>query len=111
MPTCRIRARRLVVRLRMRIWKVLRAVRLLLPVATARQLRDGDGRTVMRVSRRVGMVEQLLDPLRLLAVVVHRTFYPDCSGSRNRSSSEKSITGSGLLELSEKDDETWTGWR
>ena len=57
------------------------------------------------------MVEQLLDPLRLLAVVVHRTFYSDCSGSRNRSSSEKSITGSGLLELSEKDDESWMGWR
>ena len=47
--------------------------------------------------------------LRLLAVVVHRTFYSDCSGSRNRSSSEKSITGLGLLELSEKDDETCMG--
>ena len=57
----------------------------------------------------MGMVEQLLDPLRLLAVVVHRTFYSDCSGSRNRSSSEKSITGLGLLELSEKDDETCMG--
>ena len=55
------------------------------------------------------MAARLLDLLRLLAVVVHRTFYSDCSGSRNRNSSEKSITGSGPLELSEKDDETWMG--
>ena len=57
------------------------------------------------------MAARLLDLLRLLAVVVHRTFYSDCSRSRNRSSSKKSITGSGLLELSEKDDESWMGWR